>query len=93
MRSSRQSGWETDLKNELRTPANNGGKQNLADVQEGVEPCSSDESPEPQRKVSCQVGAIGTSIGVELDALNGRLDPGWHLASAASELAEVRRSA
>ena len=37
--------------------------------------------------------AIDTSIEVELEAVNRELDPGQHLASAASELAEVRRSA
>ena len=36
------------------------------------------------------MGAIGTGIRVEPDALNRGLDPGWHLVSAALELAEVR---
>ena len=92
LRSSRQSGSETDLKKASGTPANNGGKRNLAAVQEVDEPYGSDESPEPQRKVARQVGAISTSIGVEPEALNGEHDSGWYLASA-HELPEVRRSA
>ena len=52
LRPSRQSGWKTDLKKASRISANNGGKRNLAAVKEGDEPCGSDESPEPQRKMA-----------------------------------------
>jgi len=52
-------------------PANNSGKRNLAVMQEDDEPYSSDESPEPQRNVARQVGAMDASIEVEPDTLDG----------------------
>jgi len=114
VRSSRQGEWETDLKKASQTPANNSGKRNLAIMQEADVPYGSDGSPEPQRKVARQVGAIDASIEVELDTRDGEHNlswqladrtsptkspspftpnPGHHHASAASEQAEVRRSA
>jgi len=72
--SSRQRGQGTDLKKAPRTPANNSGKRNLAVMQEADEPYSSDESPEPQRKVARQVGAMDAGIEVEPDTLDGELN-------------------
>ena len=71
MSSSRQRGQGTDLKKALRAPANNSGKRNLAVMQEADEPYSLDESPEPQRKVAHQVGAMDAGIEVEPDTLDG----------------------
>ena len=83
-------------------------------MQEADEPYRLDGSPEPQRKVARQVGAIDASIEIEPETRNGehilsrqladRPSPtntlslfttnvGYHHASAASELAEPRRSA
>ena len=72
--SSRQRGQATDLKKAPRTPANNGGKRNLAVMQEADKPYSSDESPEPQPKVARQVGAMDASIEVEPETLDGELN-------------------
>jgi len=72
--SSRERGQGTDLKEAPRTSANNSGKRNLAVMQEADEPYSSDESPEPQRKVARQVGAMDAGIGVEPDTLDGELN-------------------
>jgi len=114
LRSSRQGEQETDLKKASRTPANNGGKRNLAVMQEADEPYGADGSPGPQRKVAHQVWAIDAGIEVEPDTRDGEHNlswqvadrtsptnsaslftpnPGHHHASAASEQAEVRRSA
>jgi len=71
LRSSRQGEQETDLKKAFRTPANKSGKRNLAVMQEADEPYGSDGSPEPQRKVACQVGAIDVGIEVEPDTRDG----------------------
>jgi len=83
-------------------------------MQEADEPYSLDGSPEPQRKVARQVGAIDAGIEIEPETGNGehilsrhpadRPSPtntlslfttnlGHHHASAASELADARRSA
>jgi len=43
-------------------------------MQEADEPYSSDESPEPQRKVARQVGAMDAGIEVEPDRLDGELN-------------------
>jgi len=104
----------TDLKKASRTPANYSGKHSLAVMQEANEPYGSDGSPEPQRKVARQVGAIDSGIEVQPDPRDGEhnlsrqladrpspihspspftLNPGHHHASAASDLAEARRSA
>ena len=72
--SSSQRGQETDLKQGHRTPANNSAKCNLTVMQEAETPYSSDESPEPQRKVARQVGAMDASIEVEPDTLDGELN-------------------
>jgi len=72
--SSRQRGQATDLKKAPRTPANNSGKCNLAIMQEADEPYSSDESPEPARKVARQVGAMDAGIEVVPDTLDGDLN-------------------
>jgi len=114
LRSSGQGERETDLKKASQTSANYSGKRNLAVIQEADKLYGSDESPEPQRKVACQVGAINVSIEVEPDTRNGEHNlsrqladrpspttslsqftpnPGHHHASAASEVAEGRRSA
>jgi len=114
LRSSRQGEWETDLKKASRTPANNGGKRNLAVLHEADEPYSSDGSPEPLRKVARQVGAIDADIEVQPDTPDREHNPSRQLAdrpsptnspspftpnpshdhaSAASDLAEARRSA
>ena len=71
--SSRQSGQATDLTKAPQRPANNSGKHNLAVMQEADEPYSSDESPEPERKVVRQVGAMDAGIEVEPDTLDGGL--------------------
>ena len=71
LRSSRQGERETDLKIASRTPANYSRKCNLAVMQEADEPYLSDGSPEPQRKVARQVGAIDAGIEVEPDTGNG----------------------
>jgi len=72
--SSRQRGQATDLNKAHRTPPNNSGKRNLAVMQEADEPYSSNESPEPQRNVARQVGAMDAGIEVEPDTLNGELN-------------------
>jgi len=72
--SSRQRGQETDLKKAPGTPANNSGKRNLAVMQEAEEPYSSDQSPEPQRKVARQVWAIYAGIELEPNPLDGLLN-------------------
>jgi len=72
--SSRQRGQATDLKQPPRTPANNSGKRNLAVMQAADERYSLDESPEPQRKVARQVGAMDAGIAVELDTLDSELN-------------------
>ena len=64
----------TDLKKAPRTPANNGGKRNLAVMQEADKPYSSDESPDPQPKVARQVGAMDASSEVEPETLDGELN-------------------
>ena len=64
----------TDLKKAPRTTANNSGKRNLVVMPESDKPYSSDESPEPQRKVACQVGAMDACIEVEPDTLDGELN-------------------
>jgi len=84
LRSSRQGEWETDLKRASRTPANNSGKCNLAVMQEADEPYGSDGSPEPQRKVVCQVGAINAGIEVEPDTRDGEHNLSWQLADRTS---------
>jgi len=71
---SRQRGQETDLKKAPRMPANNSPKRNQAVMQEAEEPNSSDESPEPQRKVARHVGAMDASIEVEPDTVDGELN-------------------
>jgi len=71
--SSRQRGQETDLKKAPREPANNSGKCNLEVMQEADEPSSSDDSREPQQKVSRQVGAMDAGIEVEPDTVDGSL--------------------
>jgi len=80
LRSSRQGARETDLKKASRTPANNSGKRNPAVMQEANEPYSSDGSPEPQRKVARQVGAMDAGIEVEPDTRNGDNNLSWELA-------------
>jgi len=72
--SSRQRGQATELKKAPRTPANNSGKRNLVVMQEADEPNSSDKSPEPQRKVARQVGAMDAIIEVEPDTHDGELN-------------------
>ena len=72
--SSRQRGQATDLKKAPRKLANNSGKRNLAVMQEVDEPYSSHESPEPERKVARQVGAMDAGIEVEPDTLDGELN-------------------
>jgi len=72
--SSRQRGQKTNLKKSPITPANNSCKLNLAVMQEAGEQYSSDASLEPQRKVACQMGAIDTSIKVELNTVDGELN-------------------
>ena len=83
-------------------------------MQEADKPYGSDRSPEPQRKVARQVGAIDAGIEVEPDTRDGEHNqsrqladrpsptnspspftpnPGLNHASAASKLAEARRSA
>jgi len=71
LRSSRQGESETDLKKASRTPANYRGKRNLAVMQEADEANGSGGSPEPQRKVAGQVGAIDAGIEVEPDTRDG----------------------
>ena len=71
--SSSQRGQETDLKKAPRTPANNSAKRNMAVMQQAEEPYISDESPEPQRKVAHQVGAMDATIEVALATLDGEL--------------------
>jgi len=71
LRSSGQGERETDLMKASQTPANNSGKCNLAVMQEAHKLYGSDESPEPQRKVARQVGAINARIEVEPDTRNG----------------------
>ena len=71
LRSTRQGERETDLKKASRTPANNGGKRNLAVMQEADEPYASDGSPEALRKVTRQLGAIDAAIEVEPDTRDG----------------------
>jgi hypothetical protein len=62
-------------------------------MQEADEPYSSDESPEPQRKVARQVGAMDAGIEVEPDTLDGELNlsplPADRPASAKSILPHV----
>jgi len=72
--SSRPRGQGTNLKKAPRTPANNSGKRNLAVMQEADEPYSSDESPEPQRKVAHPVGAMDASIEVKSHKQDGELN-------------------
>ena len=84
LRSSRQGERETDLKRASRTPANNSGKCNLAVMQQADEPYSSDGSPEPQRKVACQVGAINAGIEVEPETRDGEHNLSWQLADRTS---------
>jgi len=84
LRSSRQGEWETDLKKASQTPANNSDKRNLAIMQEADEPYSSDGSPEPQRKVARQVGAIDAGIEVELDTRDGEHNLSSQLADRTS---------
>jgi len=72
--SSRQRGQGTDLKKAPQTPANNSCKRSLAVMQVGDEPYSSDESPEPLRKVARHVDAIDAGIEVEPDTLDGELN-------------------
>jgi len=84
LRSSRQGEWETDLKKASQTPANNSGKRNLAIMQEADVPYGSDGSPEPQRKVARQVGAIDASIEVEPDTRDGEHNLSWQLADRTS---------
>jgi len=71
LRSSRQGERETDLKKASRTPANYSSKHNLAVRQEADELYGSDGSPEPQRKVAREVGAIDAGIEVEPDTYDG----------------------
>jgi len=72
--SSRQREQATDLKKAPRTPPNNSGKCNLVVMQEADEPYSSDESPEPRRKVACQVAQMDAGIEVEPNTLHGELN-------------------
>ena len=71
--SGRQKGQETDLKKAPRVQANNSGKWNLEVTQEASEPSSSDESPEPPRKVAREVGVMDAGINVKPDTLDGSL--------------------
>jgi len=84
LRCSRQGERETDLKKASRRPANDSGKRNVAVMQEAVEPNGSDGSPEQQRKVACEVGAIDAGIEVERDTRDGEHNLSWHLADRSS---------
>jgi len=84
LRSSRQGERETDLKKASRMPANNSGKCNLAVIQESDEPYGSEGSPEPQRKVARQVGAMDAGIEVEPDTRDGEHNLSWRLADRTS---------
>jgi len=84
LRSSIQGERETDLKKASRTPANSSGQRNLAVMQEADEPYGSDGSPEPQRKVAWQVGAIDAGIEVEPDIRDGEHNPSRQLADRPS---------
>jgi len=70
LRSGRYEERDTDLKKASGKPGNNGGKHNLAVMQEVEELYDADRSPECQRKVPRQVGAIDTGIVVKLDTLD-----------------------
>ena len=72
--SSRPRGQATDLKKAPWTLAINRGKRDLAVIQEADEPYSSDERPESQRKVACQVRAMDAGIEVEQDTCDGKLN-------------------
>jgi len=85
LRSSSQGERKTDLKKASWTAANNSGKRNLAVMQEGDKPYSSDGSPGPQRKVARVVGAIDAGIQVEPDIRDGEHNLSWQLADRTSQ--------
>jgi len=84
LRSGRQGERETDLRKASRMPANNSGKRNCAVVQEANDPYGSDGSPEPRRKVACQVGAIDAGIEVESVTCYVEHNLSWQLADRTS---------